>query len=950
MNEVTFLHTHLNQLCVERRFEEAASLALYLTSLFENGDHSQFTYIYKYTDYLAEILRHWGKYRSSLAINHQMLWVCNQTLSSYSLPTASAFQKIGNIHLTTGNYSRACHAFKRSIAIKRKLLKKDHPEFAVPLNNLAEVYRRTGLLEKSLHLHKESMRIRIHSFGKEHAETGASLNNFAATYQAMGKFKKAVSAYKKSLEIRRKHLGEAHPDVAQSFNNLASVYHFMGVYDTALPLYQSALIVLTNCHQFPQALMASVLNNIGSLYQAKEKWDEAEQHYLKALSIREAIYKDKHPDVANSLNNIGGLFKKKGEYQKAESYYFKALDIRRNVFKQNHPDIGTTCNNIAGIYQARGLPDKALPFYREALAITQATLGNDHQAAGNILNNMASIHQALGDPDQALGASEEANFIQDQYIHNIFHANVAEKQKLDCFRSLSLYLDAYLSLVIRNFKKDPAALKNAFELVLNRKGLILDIHSKAGKAIRSKLTPKIRKIWDERLEALSQLSALLIGSPSDFGMNSIMYQTRKSALQGRLVELEERLIKTGIVGYKDLRPNKVTLENLSNNLNPGSLLLEFIKIRDYDFKGSWLNPESRYLVFSLNSKGDLNLIDLGSAEAMEQLTSKALTSIQRERNSKESTSKRSLAKGSFQALFKLYEKIWKPVEEKVKDVDQIFISPDGALNLLPFPALFDDKGIPLIERSAISYLSFGRELAASPEKENSTDTDLTIIANPDFGKFLDQEKDFRPLQGTKKESTDIQNILSSKYPKQTVWEEKDATKSNFIHAKASKIIHIATHGFFLKNLPENDPFENPLSRSGLVFAGANALSSNTAKASKLTALEITGLDLSQTDLAVLSACSTGFGSFQNGEGVMGLRRAFKLAGVNTLMMSLWTISDTETPTLIHSFYKNYLTLIPAEALRQAQLDTIEYLKDNYGYAAVSLWAPFIIQGANAFRK
>jgi CHAT domain-containing protein len=144
-------------------------------------------------------------------------------------------------------------------------------------------------------------------------------------------------------------------------------------------------------------------------------------------------------------------------------------------------------------------------------------------------------------------------------------------------------------------------------------------------------------------------------------------------------------------------------------------------------------------------------------------------------------------------------------------------------------------------------------------------------------------------------------------------------------------------------------YENPLVRSGLAFAGANHAGENTdGEDGILTALEITGMNLHGTELVVLSACDTALGTVQNGEGVFGLRRAFSIAGAKNLLMSLWAVDDEVTADQMKAFYQNLRTRPAADALRQAQLETIRRLKARDGVANPGLWAPFILQGAHAF--
>ena len=232
---------------------------------------------------------------------------------------------------------------------------------------------------------------------------------------------------------------------------------------------------------------------------------------------------------------------------------------------------------------------------------------------------------------------------------------------------------------------------------------------------------------------------------------------------------------------------------------------------------------------------------------------------------------------------------------------------------------------------------------------------------------------FTPLPGTQIEADEIPALIMSKDKNKTVLTGKAATEEEIKKSKSPRIMHLATHGFFLKDEEialSNDTrglsivdlgpdkgiknyakrYENPLVRSGLAFAGANHASEVTkGEDGILTALEVSGLDLYGTDLVVLSACETGVGEIKNGEGVFGLRRAFALAGAKNLMMSLWPVSDEITARQMITFYKNLQKLPPAKALRQAQLQTIKELKAKYGFAPIVLWAPFILQGAKAFK-
>jgi CHAT domain-containing protein len=317
-------------------------------------------------------------------------------------------------------------------------------------------------------------------------------------------------------------------------------------------------------------------------------------------------------------------------------------------------------------------------------------------------------------------------------------------------------------------------------------------------------------------------------------------------------------------------------------------------------------------------------------------------------------------------------------------VDKVVIGPDGALNLLPFAALVDDSNRSLIERYRLAYVSSGRELAREKGRTKAPESDLLLVANPAFdrvmtggGKHADAVRSrsfnqtFTSLPGTEQEAQEIPLLVPGDKKRKRVLVGLEATAMAVKAARNPRILHLATHGFFLgdqavqlsssvrgisvKSSSEEESekrvYENPLLRSGLAFAGANhAVQKDEGDDGLLTAYEISGMDLSGTELVVLSACETAVGQVHSGEGVFGLRRAFALAGAKVLMMSLWPIDDEITARQMKVFYQNLSKLPPAEALRQAQLDTIKELRAKHPSASPALWAPFIVQGAKAIQN
>jgi CHAT domain-containing protein len=315
------------------------------------------------------------------------------------------------------------------------------------------------------------------------------------------------------------------------------------------------------------------------------------------------------------------------------------------------------------------------------------------------------------------------------------------------------------------------------------------------------------------------------------------------------------------------------------------------------------------------------------------------------------------------------ELVMRPVRALLGKTRRALLSPDGSLNLIPFAALVDEQNQYLITRYSFSYLTSGRDLLRLRiARENRNDP--LIVADPAFGEIEEApaaaDRDvgladlsqlrLRRLPGTASEAQALKALL----PRATALTDEQATEAALKQVSSPSILHIATHGFFLKDAeatPENSRdiglpgegamssaaasrIENPLLRSGLVLAGANNRRSGEEDG-VLTALEVAGLDLWGTKLVVLSACNTGVGEVKNGEGVYGLRRALALAGAESQVMSLWSVSDRGTRDLMVSYYRALRRGEGrGEALRQVQLHMLESKDRRHPY----YWAGFIQSG------
>ena len=380
----------------------------------------------------------------------------------------------------------------------------------------------------------------------------------------------------------------------------------------------------------------------------------------------------------------------------------------------------------------------------------------------------------------------------------------------------------------------------------------------------------------------------------------------------------------------------VTVEAVQAAIPEDTALLEYAVFRPFDLRAE-RNAEAfgppHYAAYVVRRQGTPVGIDLGEAAAIDRMLNGFRVAL---RNP-----------GSMDVKARanaLYEAVLAPLRGSLGNATHLVISPDGALNLVPFEALVDERGAYLIERYETSYVTSGRDLLRMQIAHPTMTHPPVIMADPFFGEPASNTATFpmyfAPLGATGLEAQAIKRLFSDA----TLLVGSDATKARLQQVKAPEILHIASHGFFLEDLVRGDAQAaaagNPLLRSGLVLAGANQ-TPNGSTDGILTALEASGLDLWGTKLVTLSACDTGVGEIRNGEGVYGLRRAFLLAGAETVVMNLWPVSDYVARDVMVTYYAGlHVGLGRGEALRNAKLAMMRRRLRQHPY----FWAGVIASG------
>jgi len=691
----------------------------------------------------------------------------------------------------------------------------------------------------------------------------------------------------------------------------------------------------------------------------------------EACEIAEGVFGEESGAFAAALGRRADLAWRAGRAADAEAWHRQALDIREAVLPAGHPQLADSRHALGLACDAAGRFADAEAHFREAAAVRKAALGEWHPAHGDALADLAAATAAQGRTQEALALFRDALAVDDRTIGQAF-ALGAERQKLEYMAARMARLHQYLSLVAAA-GADTEEVRAAFAFVLRRKGLVAEAVAMQREAVLADRRPGHR----DRLADLTQLRAALARrsyAGPGAGESDAEYRRALDDLTRDRDALEADLARD--IPELDLarRAARADAAAVAALLPPAGRLVEFLRVERYDFAaaGDRRRP-AVYLAFVLDPTGDVALVNLGAAEPISRLIADFRASITGEGSAGDDRDLGAPAEpsapdaGAGQAL---RAAVFDPLAAALGGRTRLILAPDGDLARLPFEALPTADGNRLIDTHCVSYVGCGRDVLRFAVTAAGQSGDAVVVADPDFdlhGTGPSPEEpagrrsrdlgaaavSFARLPGTREEGESVAKSL-----KVRPWLQGDALERRLKAVRSPRVLHLSTHGFFLADQQDAPAetrgalgrfaglhLENPLLRSGLALAGGNTwLQSGElppeAEDGLLTAEDVTGMDLIDTELTVLSACDTGLGDIRAGEGVFGLRRAFALAGAKTLVMSLWKVPDAETRDLMTDFYRRILEdgETRAEALRNAQL------KVKAAHPHPLFWGAFICQG------
>ncbi|MEM9216642.1 MAG: CHAT domain-containing protein [Cyanobacteria bacterium P01_F01_bin.150] len=970
--EAEDLEIQLSNLINARQYEDAIALAEARLEISREYDGKYSYGILFQLNRLALLHIELQRFEPAEALYTQALALAENQPQFATMPATQGSNQVvtildglASLYQSQGRYDQAAALFDRSEAISQQR-SADNLDFN-PYANFSQQQAESDLdlvgLYRAQGRYKEAETILIEALDRSFDHVGF-VDNLSFS-QVLARFDIDFLEMLQSMQA-------SDASAASIVGQLAMLDYLQGRDEHSEALFKEAIAIFdrvmsrTSTDIFALAMTNS---DFSLLYSGQSRYTEAEPLLIQSLQVLQELefgyYSD---DVVTALQGVD-------------------WNTRPFSFTQN---MVVVFDRLAELYYHQGRYGKAESMYRKILEFYQSQLSDRHPSVASSFNNLAVLYQAQDNIDAAVQHLQQGLDIEEWNL-DLNLATLAETQRQAYATTVSDTTNRSISFAFQDGVVAQLRQSIALETILRRKGRLLDAGTTSVQRLRQNLTLEDQTLLDNLTTVRQTLATLTFNPPENQPPGQ--YRIQLQELEQQANDLESELTRRS-AAFR-VESQAVDIETIQTQIPTNGVLIEYIRYRPFNAKADRVNEwgSDRYAVYLLFPNGRIEAIDLGDAAAINTAIQSFTDLLQDRRATFRSASidlriRDDIVDSTTDTLKTL---LIDPIAPHLTDIDHLLISPDSQLNRLPFEALqVEPSGDYLIQRYQISYLNSGRDLLKFNITEPSTNP-AVILANPNYD-TADASVDITAAasppapespqitRATNRRSTDLStlqvtplpgtqaevNAIQPLFPNATILTGPQATENTLKTVQSPHILHLATHGFFLPNLDRPDPnpptpqlpnsptpqllnsstpqpplTENPLLRSGLIFAGFNPRRSGSEDGA-LTALEASNLKLSGTQLVVLSACDTGLGDIANGEGVYGLRRAFAIAGAESQLISLWQVSDDGTQSLMARYYENLTKgMGRSNALRAVQLEMIN-AGDEYSHPYY--WAPFILTG------
>jgi CHAT domain-containing protein/tetratricopeptide (TPR) repeat protein len=945
-----------------------------------------------------------GKYQEAEALARERLASVEAESGPDALQTAQALDDLAEVlrRLGKGGDPAARAVGARAITIKETLLGPDDARLAVSLRNMAFLSNQGGDSLAARALLARAVRISEQALGPEAPEVARYLDALGVFTREAGDYLAARSLHDRALAIFMKASGTGSIEVARVRVNIATTLAAMGDYQGARRLLEESIAIQEKTvgvgPGHPSTLVA--MDNLVEAMILAGDYQAARPLAERALKLREAALGADHFQLAFSLGHMAHVESMSGNEAAALGYLDRMIAVREKAFGPNHPTVAESLDDLGKVRARFGDAQGAREAFERALRIQDRTLDPRHPYRAQSILGLSQALLALGDARAAFDDGLEAARLDREHFRATAQG-LSEGDALLFAQERGGAIDVLVTLLAAGRKGalPPGGTARAWDQVVRSRAMVLDEMASRHRYVADQGGGDVARRAQVLSAARSRLARLLGRVPES---GSVAYREQVERAYEEKETAERALAEASAPFRRQQARSRAGLAEVLASLPGDAALLAYVRYQEHGRTDQ--TPVPSYAAFVVRAGHDEpQMRPLGKAaeiDALVEAWQREAGTDPRRAGSVAAAEDRYRAAGE-----RLRRRIWDPVAPRLEGAALVLVVPDGALNLVNLATLPLPGGGYLLEESTVlDQLSSERDIVpVSPPSEpkpgllalGGVDYDATptvlsraappgdaatplgadppagapryrspAVACPELGRLR-----FAALPATAGEIDGIAALEASAGAaavdggvRRLVGREAD--EATFKSASEQYgVLHLATHAYFVGDRCGSSPnghdrastapalpvLQDPLLLTGLALAGANqrgeAARDEDGEDGLLTAEEIASLDLSGVHWAVLSACRTGVGPIRDGEGVLGLRRAFAIAGAGTLIMSLWQVEDEATAAWMEALYRARARhLASAAAVRQAGLDLLERQRRAGRTTHPFNWGAFIAAG------
>lgn len=975
--------------------EKAESHLKNALRIFEKAEGPESVRAADTTESLANLAADRGRLEEAEGLYERSLRVREKLLGPRHPNVGNSYNNIGYLHWEMGEYEKSRTELETAVRIREEVLGEGHQLTIMSLANLAITQGYLGLDSEATW--ERLVRLADLSVGPQHPLAAGLRSNYAVAVEDWDPVT-ALRLREEALAVLRKTYGPEHPEVLWTLTGLGNTALKLGDVETACRYHEEAVRGFEKHAGEHTDLATGSLRALGECRIAENRPAEARALFEKALVMAEKVYGPEHDDVAVVLMHKAGFLRQTGDFERARSAYTRALSIREKKLGVAHLRTAGTSLALAELEAEAGDLKKARGLFEGSVMVFEKTRGPEHPQTAEAHQKHAECLLKAG---EALQALEEALRAEAGMRPNLrlTLSGLPERQALNFAEKAASGLDVAISAALLDGKVRSTA--PALDALIRSRALVLDEMARRHQTVWAGRDPGAKPLLETYVAARQRLANLTVRGPDEKYPEKFRIRLDKAK---RDKEAAERVLAAGSLEFRrNQQLAGAGLAEVSAALTPGASLVAFARLsRPAAAPARTQKPGQHvdtYIAFVLSAgKRDPVLVALGPARDIDAEVLALRKSITETTIPRESLAK--AAEASYRrAGAALRHQIWDPVERHLSGVTTVFIVPDGALQFVSFAALPVGNSSYLVEKGPkIHYLSAERDLLSDDVQRG---VGLMAAGGPDFDTPalltvmrpapVSMTQLARPIfRGERSKCASFESLHFEPLPSAlreveevgVAWRARTGAADGRAEGKTGdpilltgpaanelavktnvpgkSVLHLATHGYFLETCPAKGVAksgegqiarvltENPLLRSGLALAGANRRAESLPDVDDgiLTAEEIGALDLSGVEWAVLSGCDTGRGEIRTGEGVLGLRRAFQVAGVRTLILSLWGVEDESSRMWMRTLYRNRFEkrMTTVDAVHEASLEGLRELRASGKSTHPVFWAGFVAAG------